>query len=280
MSDDERSGDRHVPGTGGLTFEPPTAESSDLQIGFAKELLDDVEPHPAFADLPTTPTPSPAKPAAPARPPGRPAAGSPASTSGYPRARAAIARLLTNLGPSTLGPSTPTPPAAAAPSNVALEDRRPRTQSDTETFSVGPAVMRAPPAVQTPAPERPTVDDTQAQRAVTKGRLEDMVDLMFMGSGTGDDDDPASQQIHLQFKEDVLDGLYVTLVKVDGGMRATFVVRDANSRRLVDGHVQNLVARLSSKGITIVDTVVEVQEVDKGPPARHGFDKDDHFDEL
>ena len=129
----------------------------------------------------------------------------------------------------------------------------------------------------------PTFDEQAAeasvQRAATRGRLEDMVDLMFMGSG-GDESNPSEQQIHLQFKEEILDGLYVTLVKVDGGMRATFVVRDANSRRLIDGQVQNLVSRLSAKGITIVDTVIEVQKVDKGSPAQHGFDKDDHFDEL
>lgn len=212
--------------TAGLTFEPPRARTTpEPALGFAPDLDDDV---PAGIDW-----------TSPATPPSRgdevvAEARSRRGAPRYPLAEAALARL---LGEDLLA-------------------GRPRPGDDGGAFTVGPAVMRPPPAIAVPAPDVDLAppDVTQRDEARTDALMEDMVDVMLVG------DDDGKQHVHLAFKEDVFGGLYLKLERTPEGLYATFLVPSDSERRGVEGHVDLLLARLRDRGMRITGHKVEVRD--------------------
>src|SRR5690606_17239866 len=93
----------------------------------------------------------------------------------YPLAEAALARLL----------------------GEDLLEARPRPGDDGAAFTVGPAVMRPPPAIAVPADVDLAPPESAVARddARTDALMEDMVDVMLVG-----DDEDGRQHVHLAFK--------------------------------------------------------------------------------
>lgn len=214
--------------TGGLTFEPPRPRDDDEPaLGFAPDLDDDAP----TKGLDWTSTAAP-----PSR--GDEAAGAARARRGpprYPLAEAALARLLGDV------PET--------------ERRRPG--DDGNPFTLGPAVMRAPPAIAVPAPLDLDTEPPSATPSRTDELMDDMVDVMLVGD---DGDDGGKQHVHLAFKDDVFGGLYLKLERTSDGLFATFLVRSDGDRRGVEGHVDMLLSRLRSRGMRIQGHKVEVRD--------------------
>lgn len=216
--------------TGGLFFGPPPARSEDEPaLGFAPDLDDDV---PAGLDWTSAPSAPPARGEAVGEE-ARARRGPPR----YPLAEAALARL---LGEDLLA-------------------ERPRPGDDGAAFTLGPAVMRPPPAIAVPAadldlspPEGASADETPTLR--TDALMEDMVDIMLVG-----DYEDGKQHVHLAFKDDVFGGLYLKLERTAEGLFATFLVPSDRDRRGVEGHVDLLLARLRGRGMRISGHRVEVR---------------------
>lgn len=234
MSDDDLDLDLDALGddpTGGLTFEPPRARGDDAPaLGFAPDLDEDV-PH--GIDWTSAPAAAPA----PSR--GESVVEEARARRGpprYPLAEAALARL---LGEDLLA-------------------ARPRPGDDGSAFTLGPAVMRPPPAIALPSPA--DVDLPPPEGAVTSAGpstdslMEDMVDVMLVG------DDDGTQHVHLAFKEDVFGGLYLKLERASDGLFATFLVSGDRERRGVEGHVDLLLSRLRDRGMRITGHTVEVRQ--------------------
>ncbi|MCP4504196.1 MAG: hypothetical protein GY822_30095 [Deltaproteobacteria bacterium] len=292
MHDADDAPNVHQQGTGGLTLEPPEEESSDLAIGFAHDILEGVEPHPEFAHLEEaldtqentstsaahlTPSPPPSEGFEP-----KGSAANAMPVGDYPLARASITRLLGHqketfaTQEATASPSSLPSQATSALSEPLSEKKKTIEPSSAVpgAFLIGPDVMRPPAKVQTPS--LPSTS-TREVRSETSAQMENMVDLFFAGA----EEENQEQQIHLQFKEDILGGLYLTLKKTDAGMVAHFVVNDKNTRRLVESQAHSLVARLEKKGIHVVDTLVEVRGAAAEKEATHDyFSTPDHFEEF
>jgi hypothetical protein len=135
--------------------------------------------------------------------------------------------------------------------------RPPPTRASTSPFAVGPAVLRAPPAVAVPAAARgPALDVEPRGEHDTDEMLGDLVDMVFVGADDAEVEGHA--EVHLVFKAEVLGGLHLRLKKMVDGMHATFVVEDAAARRAVVDHVDGLIAHLRSRGFTIASHRVEL----------------------
>lgn len=150
----------------------------------------------------------------------------------YPRAKALLDRLLAERG--SAGVQAPAGPG----------------------FTVGPAVLRAPPeVVLAPHARARPLDDARGEET-TEAMLGELVDLVFVGA-----DDVGAQghpEVHLVFKAEVLGGLHLRLRKMPDGMHATFVVEDAAARRAVIDHIDGLIAHLKGRGFTIASHRVDV----------------------
>ena len=156
------------------------------------------------------------------------------SAARYPRAKALLDRMIAARGRA----SPPEIPAAG--------------------FTLGPAVLRAPPELALPAPARARAQPLLAARDddSTQELLGELVDMVFVGA----DEEGAHghPEVHLMFKAEVLGGLHLRLVKMPDGMHATFVVEDAAARRAVIDHVDGLVAHLKGRGFAIASHKVEL----------------------
>ena len=248
-NDEAASGDEAegTPGTGGLTFEPPRSQSDDVSdIGFAPDLETDA-PLPSAAEVAAPPrkkrsrTPPSFSPSV-----GSDIAADAAGAELYPRALAALARLLDEPAPGA--PAEDEPPAAPGPSSA---------PESLDAFSVGADVTRAPAAIARP-PEEPSEDDSSAVADVEgKTPAEDMLELALLGS-----DDDGEREIHLVFKEDVFGGLYLQLTQGPDGLFASFRVADASTRRAVEGRIDELLMRLRDKGLRVAGYEVTVGDSD------------------
>lgn len=151
----------------------------------------------------------------------------------YPRATALLGRLLAARGVSTSDALSPT------------------------TFSVGPAVLRAPPPVMrrsdTSKPRK--LDESLEGEGSTEEMLGELVDMVFVSA---DEAKGGNAEVHLVFKAEVLGGLHMKLVKMTDGMHATFMVDDAAARRAVSDNVDGLVAHLKDRGFSIASHRIEV----------------------
>lgn len=140
-------------------------------------------------------------------------------------------------------------------------------------FSIGPAVMRKPAEVATPKRAQAFASAANGSNDGSQKKLETLVDTMLVGQDAETEDG----EIHLQFKDDVLRGLYVSLVREGTGLVAKFVVADATVRRQIDGEAQRLVDRLAAKGMKINGYTIEVRDGGDAPDRVSAFD-DDGYD--
>jgi hypothetical protein len=65
-------------------------------------------------------------------------------------------------------------------------------------------------------------------------------------------------EIHLTFKDDVLRGATLQLVKEEAGYDAIFTVGDDTVRRHLEGELERLVQRLQARGMTVKSWRVHV----------------------
>lgn len=264
-------------GSGGLFFGPPDpGERGELDIGFAPD-LDDPRPHPDGTERPWSPAEASAPLRAGVSRAGGPRAGLSAAGPGargevrYPLAEAALARIQAALAP------VPAPIPGPAPAPATQEDeadamgdtaakREPGAPPEPlwapaeapAAFSLGPAIMRPPADIARPPPTPPAgapgAEAGARSPGDTDALLEDMVDLLLVG------DDEGRQEVHLSFKEQVFGGLYLRLERRDAGLYAHFQVPDVHARRRVQGHIDDLLARLSRSGMRICGHALEVAE--------------------
>jgi hypothetical protein len=129
-------------------------------------------------------------------------------------------------------------------------------------FRVGPGVLRPPPAVarQTPSPSSPPASASSAgETPTTSALLGELVDMVLVGA---DEARSGRPEVHLQFKSDVCGGLHMRLEKADDGLHASFVVKDAATRREVADHVDGIVEHLRARGFAVTSARLEIR-----PPA-------------
>jgi hypothetical protein len=228
MSDDEAKPIGGT-GTGGLTLEPPGGQVEDVgDIGFAPDLMGSAEGAPL--------------PAGPAAAPGA------SGAERYPRALAALAVLLGDVDELALLGG-----AAADQEHLGVDlgpppglDEGPASDAPLpDRLDVGPAITWPTPEVRRPPPPAPVVDDAGEEDG-EGGRMEDLVEMVLVG---GDDGEVPS--VHLMFKQDTFDGMYLKLERSPDGLFARFQVKDASTRRAVAGHVDMLLSRLRDKGMRI-----------------------------
>lgn len=250
MTSDEHPKD--APGTGGLSLEPPPEGPDEtLAIGFAPDLTDDAPSFGAALALEQPPEPPAAGPSAPSR-----AAAS--SARKYPLAEAVLDRLLAT--PEQTEPRgdepdlTTSDPADAVPVPEDIPAPPPAEEPEPPApFVVGAPIMRPPADIVTEPPPR-APEEVAGQ---TQGHLDDMVEVVLVGKP-----EDGKSEIHLLFKEDVLQGLYLVLQRRSDGLFAQFTVGDDTSRRAVLGRVDELVARLRDRGMAIAGYDVAVKAPD------------------
>lgn len=137
-------------------------------------------------------------------------------------------------------------------------------------FRLGPAVLRAPPAVRAGRPVAGAVvgpDDGGAageRSAAGEGGddaehpqdlLGELVDMVLV---TADDSASRHPEVHLQFKAEVFGGLHLRLQKTPEGLVAAFTVADAAARRAVVAQVDGLLERLRGRGFAVVKHSVDI----------------------
>ncbi|MFZ9887795.1 MAG: hypothetical protein ACO3JL_09860 [Myxococcota bacterium] len=83
--------------------------------------------------------------------------------------------------------------------------------------------------------------------------MEDLVDVVLVGDAAA-----GKAQVHRAFKEEVFGGLYLKLERGESGLYAVFTARSEMDRRAIQGHVDDLLARLRSRGLRIAGHRVEV----------------------
>jgi hypothetical protein len=75
----------------------------------------------------------------------------------------------------------------------------------------------------------------------------------------GVDDEDQTQEVHLAFRDEVVRGVYLKLRFETAGVRAIFMVRDVSGRRWAAAYGEQILARLSSKGLRTQR--VDIEEV-------------------
>lgn len=229
------------PETGGLTFEPPRSpEGTQQDMGFAPDLLD----HAEFLATQTNP-PHFLEPA----PSGATAAPKNPTTGDYPISLMTLLSLLEERGPVP----TPLSPGSNPPSPQEMaSEGEPKGKAFLDDFEIGPSITRAPADIAKPPSEveqeSPDDDDATVLR-----RADALIDMALVGT-----DDNENQEVHLVFKEDVFSGVHLRLVTTPEGLEVIFVVQDAYSRRQLEGRIEDLMARLSRKGLRIASHRIEV----------------------
>lgn len=215
---------RDKTGSGGLSFgPPPTTDSAPADIGFApdiEELTTSDDAIPSFAAAAGAAVGVPER----ARAEGH-----------YPLAEACLRRLLG--GEFTIEP-----------------EKAPATE--VAPFAIGPSVMRPPADLSRPATP-PQANAREAAAPLTNSTdalLEDMVDVLLVGEDSG------TPEVHLSFKPEVFGGLYLRLERREEGLFAHFSVPDDHARRAVQGHIDDLLARLSAAGFSICGSSLQVSE--------------------
>jgi hypothetical protein len=125
-------------------------------------------------------------------------------------------------------------------------------------FRVGPGVLRPPPVVARHAPPSSSSSSSASSTSEapdTGEMLGELVDMVLVGA---DEAKSGRPEVHLQFKSDVIGGLHLRLEKTDAGLHASFLVKDAATRRAVATHVDALVAHLRARGFAVVEARLDV----------------------
>lgn len=131
-----------------------------------------------------------------------------------------------------------------------------RSSLPQAAFRVGPGVLRPPPAVARQTPPSSTLSSSSlAELPDTGEMLGELVDMVLVGA---DEAKSGRPEVHLQFKSDVIGGLHLRLEKTDAGLHASFLVKDAATRRAVADHVDALVAHLRARGFAVVDARLDI----------------------
>lgn len=146
------------------------------------------------------------------------------------------------------------PRAAALLEKLAGAAMRPAPAPLAE-FSVGAAVFRPPPDVVRSTVKPRKLDESLEGEGVTEEILGELVDMVFVSA---DESTSNNAEVHLVFKAEVLGGLHMKLVRMPDGMHATFIVEDANARREVANHVDDLVAHLKGRGFSVASHHIEI----------------------
>ncbi len=138
------------------------------------------------------------------------------------------------------------------------------TSAPAGPFSVGPAVLRAPPQVmrRSDASKPRKLDESLEGDGSTEEMLGELVDMVFVSA---DEARGGNAEVHLVFKAEVLGGLHMKLVKMPDGMHATFMVDDAAARRAVSDNVDGLVLHLKERGFSIASHRIEVTSSGSAP---------------
>jgi hypothetical protein len=153
--------------------------------------------------------------------------------------------------------------ASKYPQALAFIERMPFVDARTSpapaaAFTLGPAVLRAPPAIARGSDDDLAGLDLEPripnEGGATDEMLGELVDMVFVSA----EDNGGQHEVHLVFKAEVLGGLHLRLRKQADGMHATFVVEDAAARRAVSDHVDGLVAHLKGRGFTIASHAIEI----------------------
>lgn len=215
-------------GTGGLTFEPPTAHrsesnfaadvGSEAPVDALKALFGESQ-----ASLASDEKSVPASSTFAERKGGEPS---------YQKTKAAFRALLANRGQSLDAASA----EKAAPLPVFSDANAP-----LNAFQIGPLASHARVDVKTP-PSTTPVDDAPKKTLQSN----EMLDTFLVGA------EGENNQVHLAFKEEVLGGMHVVLEQRPEGLFARFLVNDANARRAVEGSIDNLLVRFRDQGRAIV----------------------------
>lgn len=215
---------RDKTGNGGLSFGPPPAgDSPPAEIGFAPD-IEEMATH--AAGLPAFSA---------AQPTSQDETGRMRRVVEYPLAEACLRRLLGEAAEYAFVKNA---------------------TSDIAPFAIGPAVMRPPPELTRPPEQKlETMEPgAAAPKSHTDALLEDMVDVLLVG------EDGGRPEVHLSFKPEVFGGLYLRLERRSEGLFAHFSVPDDHARRAVQGHIDDLLARLSAAGFAICGSSLHVQD--------------------
>ncbi|MFH1812090.1 MAG: hypothetical protein ABIJ09_25350 [Pseudomonadota bacterium] len=106
---------------------------------------------------------------------------------------------------------------------------------------------------------RPSVTPHQESRTLPEGARVmapgDLVEFMVYGV----DDEDQTQEVHLAFREEVVQGVYLKLRFEPAGVRAIFIVRDTNGRRWAAAYGEQILARLSQRGLRTQHVDIEEQ---------------------
>jgi len=133
-----------------------------------------------------------------------------------------------------------------------------RSSLPQAAFRVGPGVLRPPPVVARHAPPSSSSSSSASSPSEvpdTGEMLGELVDMVLVGA---DEARSGRPEVHLQFKSDVIGGLHLRLEKTDAGLHASFLVKDAATRRAVATHVDALVAHLRARGFAVVEARLDV----------------------
>jgi hypothetical protein len=105
-----------------------------------------------------------------------------------------------------------------------------------------------------PFRRRPEAERTDAAAAPQFDPGE-LVDMMLVGSEA---DHGGPPEVHLVFRSDVLGGLHLVLTKHATGLRGRVLVEDASAKRNVAAHLDDLVAHLRGRGLTVDHFDIEI----------------------
>lgn len=118
---------------------------------------------------------------------------------------------------------------------------------------VAPADPRRRPGAPLPYPAAPPRRAAAPRASQGPARPAELIDFMVYGT-----DDEGTPEVHLAFREEVLEGIYLKLRFETAGVRAIFMVRDAAGRRAARAYGPDILARLEQKGMRT--TTVEIEE--------------------
>jgi len=207
--------------TGGLTLEPPApADRSDSPMGFAQDLLEETLAASQIISSPAQRTPQ-------------------IRTPSYPHSVGILAQLLSALFPEeTQSASVPTTADAA----------------ELSDFDIGPSITRPPASITKPIQEEietPPQNPNEAAHLLTQ-QANELVEVVLVGT-----DSDSNKEIHLVFKEDIFAGMHLRLITTPIGLEAVFMVQDKNARRMIEGRADDMMARLSKRGLRIASHRIE-----------------------
>lgn len=128
-----------------------------------------------------------------------------------------------------------------------LESLFPPLPATADGSAVAPA---AQPLRIGPPPA--AVADAHASKVAGPAAPGELIEFMVYGT-----DEDGTAEIHLAFREQVLSGVYLKLRFDSAGVRAIFIVRDAEGRRVAQAYGDQILARLSRRGLRTATVEIE-----------------------